>query len=147
SRWRHCKFPWCNDVVMDRPFWDSLIGLDDNRLGKVYFDYVFLFTYNTLIFGYGTYGILDDPVKIDQWRLVCLLAKEMIPPTTVLSLGIQNVPKQGGVFGDYGVFVCLFLYRLAHGIPLDVEDPIQTVLAYREKKINFFFDHKIIFPS
>ncbi|GKB24426.1 hypothetical protein Tco_0863827 [Tanacetum coccineum] len=20
SRWRHCKFPWCNDVVVDRPF-------------------------------------------------------------------------------------------------------------------------------
>ncbi|GKB70902.1 phospholipase-like, aminotransferase-like mobile domain protein [Tanacetum coccineum] len=59
----------------------------------------------------------------------------------------QNIPKQGGVFGDYGVFVCLFLYRLAHGIPLDVKDPIQTALAYREKMINFFFDHKIIFPS
>nr|GEV48749.1 phospholipase-like protein [Tanacetum cinerariifolium] len=33
SVWHHCKFPWCNDVVVDRPFWDSLIGLDDNRLG------------------------------------------------------------------------------------------------------------------
>ncbi|GKB05580.1 phospholipase-like, aminotransferase-like mobile domain protein [Tanacetum coccineum] len=26
----------------------------------------------------------------------------------------QNVPKQGGVFGDCGVFVCLFLYRHKH---------------------------------
>nr|GEZ07285.1 phospholipase-like protein [Tanacetum cinerariifolium] len=42
----------------------------------------------------------------------------------------QNVPKQGGAFGDYGVFICLFLYRLAHGIPLDVEDPIKTIIAY-----------------
>nr|GEX01657.1 phospholipase-like, aminotransferase-like mobile domain protein [Tanacetum cinerariifolium] len=33
SGWRHCKFPWCNDFVVDRPFWDILIGLDDNRLG------------------------------------------------------------------------------------------------------------------
>ncbi|GKC16162.1 hypothetical protein Tco_1012944, partial [Tanacetum coccineum] len=31
SGWRHCKFPWCNEIFMDRPFWDSLIGLDDNR--------------------------------------------------------------------------------------------------------------------
>lgn len=23
----------------------------------------------------------------------------------------HNIPKQGGVFGDCGVFVCLFLYR------------------------------------
>nr|GEV18584.1 phospholipase-like protein [Tanacetum cinerariifolium] len=36
SRWRHCMFPWCNDVVVDRPFWDSLIGLDDNLLDEIY---------------------------------------------------------------------------------------------------------------
>ena len=33
----------------------------------------------------------------------------------------QNVPKQGGVFGDCGVFVCMFLYRL-------VVDPVSFVL-------------------
>ncbi|GJV52538.1 phospholipase-like, aminotransferase-like mobile domain protein [Tanacetum coccineum] len=47
----------------------------------------------------------------------------------------QNVPQQGGLFGDCGMFVCLFLYRLAHGIPLAVEDPIQMALAYREKMV------------
>nr|GEU43826.1 phospholipase-like protein [Tanacetum cinerariifolium] len=60
----------------------------------------------------------------------------------------QNVPQQGGgLFGDCGVCVCLFLYRLAHGIPLAVEDPIQMALAYREKMVKFYFDHKIICPS
>ncbi|GJT10221.1 ribonuclease H-like domain, reverse transcriptase, RNA-dependent DNA polymerase [Tanacetum coccineum] len=59
----------------------------------------------------------------------------------------QNVPQQGGLFGDCGVFVCLFLYRLAHGIPLAVEDPIQMALAYREKMVKFYFEHKIICPS
>lgn len=24
----------------------------------------------------------------------------------------HNIPKQGGIFGDCGVFVCFFLYRL-----------------------------------
>lgn len=33
----------------------------------------------------------------------------------------QNVPKQGGVFVDCGVFVCMFLYRL-------VVDPVSFVL-------------------
>ena len=33
----------------------------------------------------------------------------------------QNVPKQGGVFGDCGVFVCMFLYRL-------VIDPVSYFL-------------------
>ena len=29
----------------------------------------------------------------------------------------QNVPKQGGVFGDCGVFACMFLYRLVIDLP------------------------------
>ncbi|GKA55096.1 phospholipase-like protein [Tanacetum coccineum] len=33
SSWRHCKFPWCNDISVDGHFWDALIGLDDKRLG------------------------------------------------------------------------------------------------------------------
>ncbi|GJU35863.1 hypothetical protein Tco_1184217 [Tanacetum coccineum] len=33
SGWRRCKFPWCNDIVVDRLFWDSLIGLDNYRVG------------------------------------------------------------------------------------------------------------------
>ncbi|GJW40988.1 phospholipase-like protein [Tanacetum coccineum] len=53
------------------------------------------------------------------------------------------VPKQGGIFGDCGVWVCIFLYRLAHGISLDVEDPIDVALAYREKIVRFYFSHKI----
>nr|GEV47190.1 phospholipase-like, aminotransferase-like mobile domain protein [Tanacetum cinerariifolium] len=122
SGWRHCKFPWCNYVVVDRPFWDSLVRLDDNRLGWLHEEV-----------WYGTCGILDNLVKIGQWRLVCLLSKELIPPATVLSLGMHKTSPSR--------------VRLAHGIPLNVEDPIQTVLEYREKMINFFFDHKITFPS
>ncbi|GJS10946.1 phospholipase-like protein, partial [Tanacetum coccineum] len=45
----------------------------------------------------------------------------------------DNVPKQGGIYGDCGVWVCIFLYRLAHGLSLDVEDPVDVALAYREK--------------
>ncbi|PWA75911.1 phospholipase-like, Aminotransferase-like mobile domain protein [Artemisia annua] len=42
----------------------------------------------------------------------------------------HNIPKQGGIFGDCGVFVCLFLYRLSHRMPLAVVDPVQTAIAY-----------------
>ncbi|GJY01530.1 phospholipase-like protein [Tanacetum coccineum] len=45
----------------------------------------------------------------------------------------DSVPKQGGIFGDCGVWVCIFLYRLSHGLSLDVEDPVNVALAYREK--------------
>ncbi|GJT66754.1 phospholipase-like protein [Tanacetum coccineum] len=107
SGWRHCKFPWCNDVFVDRPFWDSLIGLDDNRLGWLHKEETGVFV---------SKGI--DP--------------------TYYSIKFRhalNVPKQGRVFGDCGIFFCLFLYRLAHGIPLDVEDPIQKALRDQHESL------------
>nr|GFA37234.1 phospholipase-like protein [Tanacetum cinerariifolium] len=42
----------------------------------------------------------------------------------------DGVPKQGGVFGDCCVFLCMFLYRLANGISLALDDPLQSALAY-----------------
>ncbi|GJV37944.1 phospholipase-like protein [Tanacetum coccineum] len=86
------------------------------------------------------------PVVLQQTGV---FASKGIDPTrySIKFTNAQNVPKQGGVFGNCGVFVYLFLYRLAHGIPLDVEDPIQTALAYREKMVQLFFEHKIIYPS
>ncbi|GJS24319.1 phospholipase-like protein [Tanacetum coccineum] len=47
----------------------------------------------------------------------------------------DNVPKQGGVYGDCGVWGCILLYRLAHGLSLDVDDPVDVALAYREKMV------------
>ncbi|GKE54407.1 phospholipase-like protein [Tanacetum coccineum] len=43
-----------------------------------------------------------------------VFASKRINPTSysIMFSHAQNVPKQGRVFGDYGVFVCLFLYRL-----------------------------------
>ncbi|GJW15645.1 hypothetical protein Tco_0019778, partial [Tanacetum coccineum] len=40
----------------------------------------------------------------------------------------DSVPKQGGIFGDCGVWVCIFLYQLAHGLSLDVEDTFDVAL-------------------
>nr|GEV67611.1 phospholipase-like protein [Tanacetum cinerariifolium] len=50
----------------------------------------------------------------------------------------DNVPKQWGIYGDCGVWVCILLYRLAHGFSLDVDDPVDIALAYREKMVPFF---------
>ncbi|GKA32979.1 phospholipase-like protein [Tanacetum coccineum] len=58
----------------------------------------------------------------------------------------DHVPKQGGLFGDCGVFLCMFLYRLAYGVPLVVDDPVQAALADREKMIRFYFQHKMFCP-
>ncbi|GKE49868.1 hypothetical protein Tco_1481126, partial [Tanacetum coccineum] len=47
----------------------------------------------------------------------------------------DNVPKQGGIFGDCGVWVCMNFNRLAHGISSNVDDPVDFALAYREKMV------------
>nr|GEW22793.1 phospholipase-like protein [Tanacetum cinerariifolium] len=58
----------------------------------------------------------------------------------------DDVPKQVGVFGASDVFLCMFLYRLAYGVTLAVDDPVQAALAYREKMIRFYFKHKMFCP-
>ncbi|GJT63051.1 hypothetical protein Tco_1006584 [Tanacetum coccineum] len=58
-----------------------------------------------------------------------------------------NVVRQVDDSGDYGVWVCIFLYRLSHKQPLAFKDPIQTVLAYRETMLQYFWNHKFAAPK
>ncbi|GJZ59174.1 hypothetical protein Tco_0614990 [Tanacetum coccineum] len=62
------------------------------------------------------------PVVLQQTGV---FASKGIDPTSysIKFTNAQNVPKQGGVFGDCGMFVCLFLYRNSYScdeIVLDV---------------------------
>ena len=68
-----------------------------------------------------------------------------IDPTTyaITFENAVNVPTQGGLFGDCGIWVCIFLYRLAHGKSLDVDNPVQAALAYREHLAEFFLKHRV----
>ncbi|GJR24953.1 phospholipase-like protein [Tanacetum coccineum] len=63
--------------------------------------------------------------------------KKIIHPSDyIISFKLaDNVPKHGDIFGDCGVWVCVFLYRLTHGLSLDVEDPVDVALAYCEKMV------------
>ena len=54
----------------------------------------------------------------------------------------DKVPKQAGIFGDCGVWVCIFLYRLSHGKVLHVDDPVDVALAYREQMVRFYYSHR-----
>ncbi|GJZ32439.1 hypothetical protein Tco_0577875 [Tanacetum coccineum] len=152
-----CKFPRGNDVVVDRTLsghclnWASQSCQDWSMVSC---NFLTLLLRESMPLFYAT-----DEIYPLAWRDVkqirrCLESKlpVVLQETSVfVRKGIypthynikfrhaQNVPKQGGVFGNCGIFVCLFLYRLAHGILLDVEDPIQTALAYREKNYQFLF--------
>ncbi|GJT65386.1 phospholipase-like protein [Tanacetum coccineum] len=230
SSWRKFKFPWCNDIIVDGRFWDSLIGLDDKRLGWLLDDHIELWVWymwhfrqtchdwsivscyfltlllqDSMPYFYVTDEIypiswkdveqvfipINEPkrhwslalfhissgsvtfydsqkiydVEYRPWYLKMRSCLETKLPVILQRTGVfvrkgidpnsysikfshaENVPQQGGVFGDCGVFLCLFLYRLVNGIPLAVEDPIQMALAYREKLVKFYFEHKIIYES
>ena len=54
----------------------------------------------------------------------------------------ENVPIQSGYYGDCGIWVCVFLYRLTHNLPLMVDDPAAFALAYREQLIAHYWKYK-----
>nr|GEU52388.1 ulp1 protease family, C-terminal catalytic domain-containing protein [Tanacetum cinerariifolium] len=56
----------------------------------------------------------------------------------------DGVPLQGGLYGCCGIWVCVFLYRLSHNIPLEVDDPISFALSYRERMIEFYWKYKML---
>ncbi|PWA34899.1 ulp1 protease family, C-terminal catalytic domain-containing protein [Artemisia annua] len=43
----------------------------------------------------------------------------------------SNVPRQGGLLGDCGIWVCIFLNRLSENKPLNIMKSVQAALAYR----------------
>ncbi|GJT37286.1 hypothetical protein Tco_0937151 [Tanacetum coccineum] len=104
----HCKFPWCNDITVDRSFWNGLCGLDDNRKG----------------------WLLEEMRECLEEKILVVLKetgvfeKKNIDPTKykISFRQADPVPKQGGVFGDCGVFLCMFLYRLTYSVPLAIDD-------------------------
>lgn len=187
----HCKFPWCEDVRVDRRFWESLVCLDPRRQGWVmdehiellvrymwhlrlenakwamvssYFVQLLLQGSMPLWYADGkTYNIpwsavdqviipINEPLKhwlvaqLDirtcvvtfydsggtcktkwcEWYVTlrnCLkvklpkvlkkmnvFQKKGIDPTryTVSFENVERVPKQGGVFGDCGIWACFF---------------------------------------
>ncbi|PWA72773.1 hypothetical protein CTI12_AA266950 [Artemisia annua] len=55
----------------------------------------------------------------------------------------KNVPRQADKYGDCGVWVCIFLYRLSHNLDLDLGDPLEVAMAYREHMVEYFWKHKV----
>ena len=74
-----------------------------------------------------------------------MFEKKRINPATyfITFKNAHNIPSQGGLFGDCGIWVCIWLYRLAYGKSLAVDNPVQTALAYRERMADFYFKHKV----
>lgn len=73
-----------------------------------------------------------------------VMAKKNIDPSTysITFRYPDGVPLQGGYYGDCGIWLCIFLYRLTHNLPIMVDDPVHFALAYREHLTNFYWKYK-----
>ncbi|PWA54585.1 phospholipase-like protein [Artemisia annua] len=72
-----------------------------------------------------------------------LKSKSISIDTYDISYDFARVPVQGGLFGDCGVWVCICLYRLCRNEPLEVKDPVQAALAYRERMLDYYWENKV----
>ncbi|GJX09278.1 phospholipase-like protein, partial [Tanacetum coccineum] len=104
------KFSWSNDITVDRSFWNGLCALDDNRKGWLLDE---------------MRDYLEEKIHVVLKETSVFEKKNIDPARYKISFKVAiGVPKQSGVFGDCGVFLCMLLYRLANGIPLALDDPL-----------------------
>ncbi|GJW87317.1 phospholipase-like protein [Tanacetum coccineum] len=76
-----------------------------------------------------------------------LASKGILVEQYEIKYAFPNVVRQADDSSDCGVWVCIFLYRLSRKQPLAFKDLIQTVLAYREMMLQYFWNHKFAAPK
>ncbi|PWA83744.1 hypothetical protein CTI12_AA165460 [Artemisia annua] len=169
------SFPWADNVV-DCTFWSALLCKDGNRRGwlglfsvnetVVHWVLVELDICSGVITLYDSLGGPKNPDEDgrlwwENWRNVLaehlplylyeseVLEKKNIDPSSyyITFRWAQNLPIQGPTYGDCGVWLCIFLYRLTHQLSLDASDPLEVALAYREQLTSFYWKYKMIVPN
>ncbi|GJT35571.1 phospholipase-like protein [Tanacetum coccineum] len=82
---------------------------------------------------------------IPAWTETEVLEKKNIDPAnySITYRYAVNVPRQGDAYGDCGIWVMRNMYRLVNNLSLDVSNPTQLGLAYRERLTDFFWKYKI----
>ncbi|GJX19024.1 phospholipase-like protein [Tanacetum coccineum] len=134
------QFPWgFRDIVIGRIYWLMLACLEKAKEGWLQ-DYVSgnrrpwwrtmkrrLPQQLTLYL--NEHGVLQsNDISVENYEITYLFLK---------------VVKQADLFGDCGVWVCIYLYRLSRKQPLIFSDPLQTSLSYRECILQYFWNRKV----
>ncbi|GJZ04318.1 phospholipase-like protein [Tanacetum coccineum] len=109
-----CKFPWNDDYTVDRNFWLKLVCLDPARKGWLTEE---LLLQKGLPLFYANKKRYTTPwSEVDQERHEQIFELQSLVGSNVAAESV----------------------RLAHGLSLDVDDPVDVALAYREKMVQFF---------
>nr|GEV14154.1 hypothetical protein [Tanacetum cinerariifolium] len=157
------RFPWgYRDIIVDREFWLVLACLDNIKQGWLKDSHLDLWVdlmwyskesnlnwamvcphFLTCTVGRSMTDYYSNGVRYPvAWRDV-KKSKGIAVETYELKYMFPKVGRQADNYGDCGAWVCIFLYRLSRNLPLTVDDPLQTVLAYHEQMLQYFWRHKI----
>ncbi|GJY62064.1 phospholipase-like protein [Tanacetum coccineum] len=168
------RFPWGKrDIVIGRSFWLSLSCLNTGNSGWLNDHVYFLVNepkthwclaeleirtgvvtfYDSLGWASGSRRCWWRRIKkLFPEKLTVYLVMHGIYETNGISVDDYKItykyadaPFQASLFGDCGIWVYIFIYRLCCNLPLTVDDPLETVLAYRERMLEYFWTHKILF--
>ncbi|GJW56194.1 phospholipase-like protein [Tanacetum coccineum] len=193
-----CKFPWCNDITVDRSFWNALCALDDNRKGwlldehidlwvtylwltqQTDMDWAMVSSYFLLLLLQGSMPLFyaNNDIYPVPWSNVERVFIPINEPLRHWSLAMFHICSRVVTFydsertegGEYRKWylqmrdcleekilvvlkeTCVFEKKnidptkLANSIPLALDDPLHSALAYQEKLIHFYFKHKMFCP-
>ncbi|PWA54984.1 Nonaspanin (TM9SF) [Artemisia annua] len=88
-----CKFPWCNDIIVDHHFWDCFVGMDETREGWLRDELRVVFR--------------DQPSRKlpHHTRGFQVLSRRFLPPTAAVSADVSpeigdNVPLFANIVGS-----------------------------------------------
>ncbi|GJZ73814.1 hypothetical protein Tco_0637960 [Tanacetum coccineum] len=125
-------FPWLEDGhVIRMDFWEKLVGRSHTKRGWLSDDWQFRQPNDD--------WVMASPYLSDMLLRVKVFEKKKINKASyaISFQYAEGVPLQGGLYGDCGLWVCIFLYRLSHNIPLEVDDSSTVSLAWCEHIIDF----------
>nr|GEX06021.1 phospholipase-like protein [Tanacetum cinerariifolium] len=149
-----CRFPWYKDVSVDRRFWESLVCLDLTKKGWIMNEHVELWVNYMWHFRphdadwamVGNNLVVSANYHVGHGRLLCAWVLE------VNGHAITSYKMIVSVLTHYSSRLLGFnmdeepiievdeigYQMLSHELSLDVNNPIQTALAYREHMAEFF---------
>ncbi|GJW02132.1 phospholipase-like protein [Tanacetum coccineum] len=91
-----------------------------------------------------TYGVPCFAQSVEKRKYIGYLQNSIFDQSLLCNSNSKaTVKDQGDAYGDCGIWVMRNMYKLVNNLSLDVSNPTQLGLAYRERLTDFFWKYKI----